>query len=389
MPAPVRPPAPIEPAIDTPAIAGGLLDDLRRSNGPVLTELYGWRDSGSGGQLADELTRIAGDGRRVSSIIDYNGSRMYPGLEGQAFRKRLLQGGIDAVLHVPVQKPGPGKPLMAGADHRKVFVMQVDGKFVGWAGGKNFGASFDPWSDVMVRIEGPQVARLVDLHMDRLRELGQIPDEELLELRRLAASATSTPGDDALRGVEILENSPGRKRFGLTDHVKSEMRRAQRILWVESPLNTSPELVDELVAAARRGKAGNGPRDVRLILPAKVDPTTGKSNSPGIWYQLGKSHYKRLIKAGVQVYEQPNMSHQKLLRADDTWTVSSFNFAHRSVAKDYELGIAFTDAHAGALMERKVLRDVRLAKLVSLADAEGGTAMKVFRAINSVLRLKV
>jgi cardiolipin synthase len=58
----------------------------------------------------------------------------------------------------------------------------------------------------------------------------------------------------------------------------------------------------------------------------------------------GQSLYRRLLRAGVEIYEyQPQILHAKLLIMDDTIQIGSANLDPRSMSINYELMIRLQD----------------------------------------------
>jgi cardiolipin synthase len=114
-----------------------------------------------------------------------------------------------------------------------------------------------------------------------------------------------------------------------------------------------PQLLEVLEQAARRGV------DVRLMLPSFSD----------FWAPLaaGRSHYARLLDAGVRVFERKGaLLHAKTAVVDGVWsTVGSTNLDFRSFVHNEEANvIVFDDAFAGEL-ERLFARDLQVAEEVT------------------------
>ena len=81
--------------------------------------------------------------------------------------------------------------------------------------------------------------------------------------------------------------------------------------------------------------ARNGGR-VRLILPAKTDVPISQL--------AARNYYKRLLHAGVEIYEyEPQILHAKLVCAGPVTYIGSANLDVRSLRLNYELVIRFQD----------------------------------------------
>jgi cardiolipin synthase A/B len=86
----------------------------------------------------------------------------------------------------------------------------------------------------------------------------------------------------------------------------------------------------ELLRVVRRGGR------VQLILAGKSDIRISQL--------AARSQYRRLLKAGVEIYEyQPQVLHAKLILADGTTYVGSSNLDVRSLNLNYELMLRFAD----------------------------------------------
>ena len=106
----------------------------------------------------------------------------------------------------------------------------------------------------------------------------------------------------------------------LRDAAVGDPQRRQRASGSLPPISRRPiRRARRCARAARRGV------DVRLLLPSHSD------SSPALAAQ--HSHYARLLRAGVKIYEREDgILHSKTVVADGVWSiVGSSNFDHRSV----------------------------------------------------------
>jgi cardiolipin synthase A/B len=80
-----------------------------------------------------------------------------------------------------------------------------------------------------------------------------------------------------------------------------------------------------------------------------------------------RSLYRRLLKAGVEIYEyQPQVLHAKLLVIDDAVYVGSSNLDPRSFHINYELMLRFNNQAFAAEARQVFDRDLMLCKRVEL-----------------------
>ena len=94
----------------------------------------------------------------------------------------------------------------------------------------------------------------------------------------------------------------------------------------------------------------------------------GKSDS---WAALhaGRSHFSRLLRAGVRIYERHDTTlHAKACVIDGVWaSIGSSNADWRSVLHNAEANLVMLDREFAAELERVFRADVRLARSI---DAE-------------------
>src|SRR6185369_1891129 len=195
--------------------------------------------------------------------------------------------------------PRDGQALTR-SDHRKMI--EVDNE-VAYVGGMNFSKGFDQWHDLMVRAEGPVAAQGRAEFLGRWNDLGG-------KTRPPTAPLRSAGNGEA----RLVANSPG----GDLDNTKQYIdgiNAAKQRAWVITPQIGSAKLVQPLIAAAGRGV------DVRLLLPSHQ----AKGLAPYVTGLTSQMFYRDLVKAGVKVYEIPEMTHSKGWIVDQSATVGSFN----------------------------------------------------------------
>jgi cardiolipin synthase A/B len=114
-----------------------------------------------------------------------------------------------------------------------------------------------------------------------------------------------------------------------------------------------------LTAAALRGI------DVRILV-------TRHSDARIVTY-AGRSYYDELMAAGVRIYEyRPRILHSKALLVDDDCALlGSANFDQRSFRLNFEVGIAFYDEAAAALLEHQFSQDFSQAQRLQLPRRVG------------------
>ena len=148
--------------------------------------------------------------------------------------------------------------------------------------------------------------------------------------------------------MRILANQPDRSD-GYTVYLTlmSAFESAQRSIHITMAYFVpDPAFVDVLAAAAQRGV------DVVLVLPGFSDSS--------LVFNAGRSHYGKLLKAGVKIYERRDaLLHAKTAVVDGVWsTVGSSNMDWRSFALNYEVNAVVLGPEFAADMEALFQRDV-------------------------------
>ncbi|MDP9125015.1 MAG: phospholipase D-like domain-containing protein, partial [Pseudomonadota bacterium] len=129
-----------------------------------------------------------------------------------------------------------------------------------------------------------------------------------------------------------------------------------RVFLTTAYLVPTRRLMRSLLKAARRGV------DVHLLLPGVSD----------FWapLQAGRSHYSRLLRAGIHLHElHDTLLHAKTCVIDGMWTtVGSSNLDWRSFLHNAEANLVVLDATLAQEMERVFMDDVARAKEIVRAE---------------------
>jgi cardiolipin synthase len=114
------------------------------------------------------------------------------------------------------------------------------------------------------------------------------------------------------------------------------------------------QMVKALEQAARRGV------DVRLLLPSQTD-------EPFI-VSATRSHYKKLMRAGVRIYEwRGKMLHAKTATVDGVWsTVGTSNLDWWSIARNNEINADIVGQRFGGEMNLMFKNDIEDSNLIDL-----------------------
>ncbi len=352
---------------DGPGTYAAMFDAIENARDHVNLESYILEAEGPGEEFARRLIAKARAGVRVNVLYDSFGSIGTPA----SYFDELRAHGVNVCEYNPLRRLGN---LLSRAlhlrDHRKLMV--VDGR-IGFIGGVNIspvysagssplaamggsGASAEAaaggkpgWRDTHVRVEGPIVAQLQRLFM---RHWGK---HSSIALRGTHYFPPLAPVGN--QRVALAACDAGRRRNPFYRALLSALDASQhRIFLTTAYLVPTRRLMRSLLRAARRGV------DVHLLLPGVSD----------FWapLQAGRSHYTRLLRAGIHLHElHDTLLHAKTCVIDGLWTtVGSSNLDWRSFLHNAEANLVVLDAGLAHEMERVFMEDVARAKEILRDD---------------------
>jgi len=347
---------------DGPGTYAAMFDAIERAYHHVNLESYILEADGPGEEFARRLIERARAGVQVNVLFDSFGSLSTPA----SFFERLRENGVNVCEYNPLSRLGT---LLSRAlhqrDHRKLMV--VDGR-VGFIGGVNISSVYSSgsspvhhrhagtpqgdkpgWRDTHVRIEGPIVAQLQRLFIGHWVRYSPIALEGDEYFPALAATGTHR--------VALAACDAGRRRNPFYRALLGAIGAARhRVLLTTAYLVPTRRLLRVLTAAARRGV------EVHLLLPGISD----------FWAPLaaGRSHYGRLLRAGVHLHERHDtLLHAKTCVIDGVWTsVGSSNLDWRSFLHNAEANVIVLDEALAAEMEGVYAEDLSQAKEIERAQ---------------------
>ncbi len=328
--------------IDGPETHRAMFGAIGRARRHIHLETYILETGEPGERLAALLAERREAGVEVRVLYDSVGSIGTP----PEYFDRLRAAGVEVCEFSPVN------PLKAARgwrinnrDHRKLLV--VDGA-VAFTGGVNISGVYTAgsfasarrapsvdtgWRDTHVMVEGPVVAEF-----QRLFLAGWLRQDCAGPPGRGYFPPLRPRGDKAMRLV-AADPEAGRSELYLA--LRSAIGHAKRRVWLTyGYFVPDEEILETLDGAARRGV------DVRLVLPGFSD----------FWAPLyaGRSHYERLLAAGVRILERHDaLLHAKTAVIDGVWaSIGSTNLDWRSFVHNYEADVLVLDPGFGGEMER-------------------------------------
>ncbi len=312
---------------------------------------------------------IVGEGKMWDSILEILEEKAKAGLDVRfiyddfgcvsllpANYSRVLEGkGIKSFAF------NPFIPLwslvMNNRDHRKIAV--IDGH-TAFSGGVNLAdeyinekVRFGHWKDTGFMIKGEAVwnytvmflrmwnaYRHTDENYDSFRP--HVWHPEPFEGSGFVQPYSDSPLDDELLGENVYLNI---------------LSRAKDYVYIFTPyLIVDHEMQTALCLAAKRGI------DVRIVTPGIPDKKT--------IFQLTRSYYPVLLKAGVRIYEYtPGFLHAKSFVSDDeVAVVGTINMDYRSLYLHFECGTVFFRNPLVREVKADSLRTMDKSRELSLKD---------------------
>ena len=354
---------------DGPGTYAAMFEAIENARDHINLESYILEAEGPGEEFARRLVERAKAGVRVNVLYDSFGSIGTPA----AYFEHLRSHGVSVCEYNPLRRLGN---LLSRAlhlrDHRKLMV--VDGR-IGFIGGVNISSVYSSgsspiaslkgseaagdataqaqdkpgWRDTHVRVEGPIVAQLQRLFMRHWSRHSPIALRGTHYFPPLAPVGTQR--------VALAACDAGRRRNPFYRSLLSALDAAQqRIYLTTAYLVPTRRLMRSLVQAAKRGV------EVHLLLPGVSD----------FWAPLaaGRSHYTRLLRAGIHVHElHDTLLHAKTCVIDGLWTtVGSSNLDWRSFLHNAEANLIVLDDGLAREMEQAYEADLARAREIVRAD---------------------
>jgi cardiolipin synthase len=282
----------------------------------VRLEMYIFADDEIGRQFLDALIRATERGVKVRALVDAFGSFALP----DSFWAPLRAAGGEVHWFNPLVLK-----RFNFRDHRKILVCDDQIAFVG---GFNIAKEYSGdgihsgWRDVGLEIRGPLAVRLA-MAFDELVPLADFRHKRFTRFRKTSARK-NVPTDDC----QLLLSGPGRGVNPFNKSLLQDLGRARTVQIIVAYFLPLGRLRRALTRAARRGAR------VQLILAGKSDVLLSQL--------AGRSFYRRLLRAGVEIYEyRPQILHAKLMLVDDVVYLGSSNLDVRSLRINYELMLRF------------------------------------------------
>ena len=300
-----------------------LLGDLKKATKFIFIEYFIIEEGKFWNTILDILKEKANQGLDIKVTFDDIGCMST--LPGN-YAKKLKKYGIEAVPFSRMK--GQADNEFNNRNHRKITV--IDG-VVGYTGGINIADEyineierFGHWKDVGIRLEGEAVYELTRLFLIdfgiNIKEKLEIKYDVYPIVNNVKENGYVIPFGDGPK--PLYEHRVGKSI------IQSMLASAIRYMYITTPyLIIDNDLCVSIENAALRGV------DVKIIVPHVPDKK--------IVFNMTRSFYKRLMSAGVKIYEyKPGFIHGKTYIADDKIAmIGTINLDYRSLVHHFENGV--------------------------------------------------
>ncbi len=299
-----------------------IVEDLKKAERFIFMEYFIIEGGLFWNTILEILKAKAANGVDVRVVYDDIGCMMT--LPGNYYKK-LAKFGIKAVPFSRLR--GQANNEFNNRSHRKITV--IDGK-VGYTGGVNIAdeyinriQKFGHWKDVGLRLQGEAVNELTRLFLKDYGLNDRKADDNFADYygyEQCKQDGYCIPFGDGPKPVY--------ERQVAKAVIMNMLNQAKRYVYITTPyLIIDNELIEALEHAAIRGI------DVRLITPHIPDKK--------LVFHMTRSHYNRLMSAGVKIYEyESGFVHAKTYLSDDeTAMVGTINMDYRSLVHHFENGV--------------------------------------------------
>lgn len=311
-----------------------MVEDLKKAEKFIFMEYFIIEGGLFWNTILEILKEKAASGVEVRVVYDDIGCMMT--LPGNYYKK-LAKFGIKSIPFSRLR--GQANNEFNNRSHRKITV--IDGK-VGFTGGVNIADEyinrierFGHWKDVGLRLQGEAVNELTRLFLIDYGLNDKKSDDNFADYygyEQCGQEGFCIPFGD---GPKPVFNRQVAKSV-----ILNMLNQAKRYVYITTPyLIIDNELIEALEHAAIRGI------DVRIITPHIADKK--------LIFLMTRSHYNRLMRAGVKIYEyERGFVHAKTYISDDeTAMVGTVNMDYRSLVHHFENGVW--------IYKHKVIGDVK------------------------------
>ena len=298
-------------------------DDMMAAEKTLHSSYFIFNDDEAGFLVRTAFRLKAMDGVEVQYIAeDFN--------QKASFVNPMRKSGVEVRHH-------PLLPLTPRNHHKYLLIDGV----LAYAGGNNISNdNILEWEDWAVRLRGPVVASMEQVHA------------RMWERRRGKASEYEIKEEEPFDGgvtVQYVDDVPGEKsRLHLKAYIWA-LDHAREYFYAKSPYFTPPkEFMRSLVDAARRGV------DVRILIPAFKDAPSR------VVVPFERAFFEELVQAGVHIHlRKDRFDHSKMFSCDNYLSaMGSVNLDALSFSRNFENNLYIYDEKISAEIKRSIEEDL-------------------------------
>lgn len=341
-----------------------LLRDLKQAKRFIYMEYFIIEEGLFWNSLLNVLKEKAINGVDVKIVYDDIGCMAT--LPGD-YCKKLKKYGIDVTCFSRLK--GNADSEFNNRSHRKITV--IDG-VIGYTGGINLAdeyinhiKKYGHWKDTGIRLEGEAVWELTKLFLIdygiNVKNMPKISYELYPKIDLFNKGYVITFGDGP---KPIYE-----RRVGKT-LLQNMLAKANRYMYMTSPyLIIDNDLCTSIENAALRGV------DVRIVVPHIPDKK--------LVFSMTRSYYKRLMEAGVKIYEyEPGFIHAKGYLADDEYAmIGTINLDYRSLVHHFENGVWMYNCEVIKDIKQDMLDTIEKSILITKDNLKTSLLSRFVRAL--------
>jgi len=298
-----------------------ILDAISNAQSSICIEFYLFKDDDTGKKVAEVLKRKAGEGVSVYLLYDHFGSFF----TSRGFWSDLKKAGVNVKVSHPFRWSAPKGYIYR--NHKKLLLIDSQKAFLG---GFNIAEEYHgyfkktkkPWRDTGIYIEGPIASVLLNIFR---KSWSTWKGEPLRIISKPPVSSSGVPV------IPVFASSRRAKRKMRKLFIYS-IKNAKESIFLTTPyFIPGRKILKALVNAAEIGI------DCHILLQGETDVKSV--------YYAGRRYYKRLLKAGVKIYNyKGSILHAKTAVFDGCWSiVGSTNLDIQSLLRNEESNAGILD----------------------------------------------
>ena len=305
-----------------------ILEAVSGARSIICIEFYMFKDDDTGKRLAEILKRKANEGVNVYLLYDHFGSF----LTSRRFWSDLKKAGVKVKVSHTFRWSAPRGYIYR--NHKKLLLIDGQKAFMGGFNiadeyHRHFKKTKKPWRDTGIYLEGPIASVLLNIFRKSWSTWKGDP------IRTVSKPLVPTGG---IQVIPVFASSRRAKKK-MRKLFNYSINSAKESIFLTTPyFIPGRKILKALVRAAESGV------DARLLLQ-------GETDIKSVFY-AGRSYYRRLLKAGVKIYNyKGSVLHAKTAVFDGCWSiVGSTNLDSQSLLRNEESNVGILDRNFSVYM---------------------------------------